>query len=419
MRYLAYDVETPNQKNNAVCSVGWVLLEEQNVLAQGHDLIDPQADFSNFNIRVHHITAADVMGMPTFAEYWHDTLAGLMRGAVVLAHSANFDMSVTRKALAAAGIEAPRIQYYDTLEIFRALYSAESYKLADLAAAFGFSYNAHSADADSLALVRVLDCLRQKLGYADFSSMFAAARVARFTMKDDLREQKIAGMGPYERNQARIAAIIQNALDHGVDFSEIHFCLQGQLDEPYSSRVDGVDKIVEALGGVCHNKPSAKVDYFVWLNETDTINSEKARQLAQDEKNHLRVIGPNAFLDLLAYRTDKPDLSGPAQIRARKQAEREAAEKKAQEEQSRKSERAAALEAKKAAAAAKEAQPAKPLGHPVIQLDGEGNALQSFPSVAMAAEALGISTKVIRDAANGKQRTAGGFRWKFAEDANP
>ncbi|MBR4458313.1 MAG: hypothetical protein IKS31_05080 [Clostridia bacterium] len=53
----------------------------------------------------------------------------------------------------------------------------------------------------------------------------------------------------------------------------------------------------------------------------------------------------------------------------------------------------------------------------VIQMDQDGSDLAVYPSVASAAGALGISTKVIRDAAIGKQKTAGGFRWRYADEA--
>lgn len=65
--------------------------------------------------------------------------------------------------------------------------------------------------------------------------------------------------------------------------------------------------------------------------------------------------------------------------------------------------------AKKASASTKRA---------VIQMDDEMNVLHKYESVANAANTVGISTKSIRDAANGKQKHAAGFVWKYEDQGD-
>ena len=51
----------------------------------------------------------------------------------------------------------------------------------------------------------------------------------------------------------------------------------------------------------------------------------------------------------------------------------------------------------------------------MLQMDDEGNVIAEYSSVTEAAEAVGISTKSIRDAANGVQKHAAGFCWKYKQ----
>ena len=51
----------------------------------------------------------------------------------------------------------------------------------------------------------------------------------------------------------------------------------------------------------------------------------------------------------------------------------------------------------------------------VIQLDLDGNILKTFPSITSASKICGICTKNIRNVINGKQKTAGGYKWKLKE----
>jgi len=54
-------------------------------------------------------------------------------------------------------------------------------------------------------------------------------------------------------------------------------------------------------------------------------------------------------------------------------------------------------------------------GKAIIQLTDDGMVVQEYETVTAAANAVGISTKSIRDAAQGVQKHAGGFCWKYKE----
>ncbi len=54
-------------------------------------------------------------------------------------------------------------------------------------------------------------------------------------------------------------------------------------------------------------------------------------------------------------------------------------------------------------------------GRVIMQLDDEGIIIKEFETISSAAFEIGVSSKSIRDAANGVQKHAGGYCWKFKE----
>lgn len=54
-------------------------------------------------------------------------------------------------------------------------------------------------------------------------------------------------------------------------------------------------------------------------------------------------------------------------------------------------------------------------GRAICQLDDVGNVIAVYDSLSQAVETIGVSSKSIRDAANGVQKHAGGFCWKYKD----
>lgn len=52
-------------------------------------------------------------------------------------------------------------------------------------------------------------------------------------------------------------------------------------------------------------------------------------------------------------------------------------------------------------------------GRAVLQMDDDGNIIKEFDSIAAAVQEVGVSSKSIRDAANGVQKRAGGYHWMY------
>lgn len=81
-------------------------------------------------------------------------------------------------------------------------------------------------------------------------------------------------------------------------------------------------------------------------------------------------------------------------------------------------EKAMAKEKKKQEKSVKEKAPStpqQPKGKPILQLADDGTVIHEFDTVTAASKAIGVSTKSIRDAAQGIQKHAGGYCWKYKD----
>ena len=86
----------------------------------------------------------------------------------------------------------------------------------------------------------------------------------------------------------------------------------------------------------------------------------------------------------------------------------------AQQEKERKTAEKAKRQAEKVAQ--KEAAmsaPKQSRGRAILQMDDDGNIIKEFDSIVAAVQEVGVSSKSIRDAANGVQKRAGGYHWMY------
>ena len=86
----------------------------------------------------------------------------------------------------------------------------------------------------------------------------------------------------------------------------------------------------------------------------------------------------------------------------------------AQQENERKTaEKAKQKAEKQAQKEAAASTPKQSTGRAIIQMDDEGNIIKEYCSISAASQEVGVNSKSIRDAANGVQKRAGGYRWVF------
>ena len=155
-RIIAFDVETPNHRNDRICSIGLSIIEDGIVTNTKTLLVNPECEFDKRNIEIHGITPEVVADAPSFNVIWND-IGELFRTNLVVAHNATFDLCVLKKTLAAYEIIEPFIYFVCTQKIAAAvLHGIENYKLPTLCNYYGIALSHHDAGSDSHACAEIL-----------------------------------------------------------------------------------------------------------------------------------------------------------------------------------------------------------------------------------------------------------------------
>ena len=168
--YTVVDVETPNRRNNSICSIAILHVEDNEVTYSKEFLVNPEASFDDFNIGIHHITSRMVINAPVFSCIWEEIKQFFSNG-LVIAHNATFDLNVIGKTLTTYDIPVPDFHYICTLAKARRHFSKERYgshKLDVLCNAFQIELDHHhNAMCDTNACRQIFEVLSKEYGTTD------------------------------------------------------------------------------------------------------------------------------------------------------------------------------------------------------------------------------------------------------------
>jgi len=156
-RYIAFDVETPNARNDRMSAIGVAVVEEGEIVERFDTLVNPETHFDRFNIALTGITPDMVRTAPNFPALW-ERLRPLMESGILLAHNASFDLRVLALCLRAYGLESRRIvPYACTVQMGRRCFpELENHRLNTLCERLDIALDHHRADSDSLACAQLL-----------------------------------------------------------------------------------------------------------------------------------------------------------------------------------------------------------------------------------------------------------------------
>lgn len=165
-RILAFDVETPNNRSSAICSIGLTALLDDEVQYTKEFLMDPEAEFDWRCIRVHGIRAQDVEGKPNFRALWPQIEPEFSAAELVIAHNAPFDLGMLKRVLARYDLWMPPVRFADTVVMSRRIFgdSMPNHKLGTLCSCLGIDLDAHHAGSDSYGCAEVYARLLRRAG---------------------------------------------------------------------------------------------------------------------------------------------------------------------------------------------------------------------------------------------------------------
>lgn len=96
--FTAIDFETANGTRASACALGIVVVRNGKIAEEKAWLINPQCEFSSFNIQIHGITPQMVKTAPAFPDIWTE-VRQYLENATVCAHNLSFDNSVLKNTL--------------------------------------------------------------------------------------------------------------------------------------------------------------------------------------------------------------------------------------------------------------------------------------------------------------------------------
>ena len=157
--FVALDFETANKYKNSACSLAVITVENGQITKKAYSLIKPP--FMSFDpecIEIHGIEPNEVMHEKTFDQLWPAIYENHLKGKIMIAHNAKFDMNVLRATLDYYKIPWPELDYACTVKISRAVWpDLVNHKLNTMAAYLGVEFKHHYAldDAETCAKVAI------------------------------------------------------------------------------------------------------------------------------------------------------------------------------------------------------------------------------------------------------------------------
>ena len=131
-RFVVFDVETPNMKNDRMSAIGITIIENKKIVDNYFSLVNPETSFDAFNVELTGINEERVKYAPTFPEIWKN-IKPIFDDSILVAHNAKFDLSVLKKCLNHYNISwKENVPYICTVQIGRKYLPNMSHKLNEM-----------------------------------------------------------------------------------------------------------------------------------------------------------------------------------------------------------------------------------------------------------------------------------------------
>ena len=156
-RFVVFDLETTglSSTDDAVVEIGAVRVEDGEITAEFHQLIQPDRPMPAEASAVNHITDSMLVGMPRIYEVLPSFLV-FVGDDVLVGHNVQFDFLFLAQACMRNRFKSPE-RFFDTMQLARYWPEAEDKKLSSLIKAAGIENNsAHRALEDAKATAMLI-----------------------------------------------------------------------------------------------------------------------------------------------------------------------------------------------------------------------------------------------------------------------
>jgi DNA polymerase-3 subunit epsilon len=154
--FVVIDVETACSYRSSICQVGIARFVNGNLAECGRALVNPETEFTAFNISIHGIYPEHVANCPTWRDFY-PTFRKSVNGHILASHTF-FDREAVLGACVKYDLEMFECErWIDTCAEARKTWpDLPNHKLTSLARHFGIKYRAHDAAEDARAAGEIL-----------------------------------------------------------------------------------------------------------------------------------------------------------------------------------------------------------------------------------------------------------------------
>lgn len=305
--FVAIDFETANNNNNSACSLGMVMVKDKQIVDKKYFLIHPPTPvFDPNNISIHGITYDDVKDTPRFPYVWGQIL-DYFKTNTIIAHNAQFDMSVLKCCLDEYGLDCPDFNYMCSIPISTKACTDENIgrSLEDRARYFDINIDKHHnalSDAETCARI-VIESIKKtrRKSFESFCKTYYSLTIRSFS---DLKPNRRFRYKKFEKIIiSEIVAATSDKFNINNELYGKNIVFTGELRNMV--RKEAMQKVVD-LGGNIRSTVSPKTNYLVvGIQDKSIVGDDglsKKEEKAYDLFNRgfdIKIIDENEFLNII------------------------------------------------------------------------------------------------------------------------
>lgn len=309
MDFVAIDFETANSNLNSACSIGLVAVRDLEIVKKEYYLIKPPTSyFSDKNISIHGITYEDVKDCEDFNGIWNK-IKGYF-DEIIIAHNAQFDMSVLKNLFDTYEIELPNFIYLDSINISNSFCKCGN-GLSERAAYFDINLNKHhNALDDAITCANIVIKSIENCNVNSFLKFVLIHQNLSVKEFYNIKANKtIPGPKKPKYSNVKTSDIMASTseFDNSHPLFDKNIVLTGELS--IYGRKEAM-QIIANLGGILKSGVSGKTNYLVVGTQDENLvgpdgMSSKERKAYElfNKGFDIKIINEDEFLNLISEKS--------------------------------------------------------------------------------------------------------------------
>ncbi len=311
MDFVTIDFETANNNNNSACSMGVVCVKDKEIVESKYYLIQPPTlEFDKKNIEIHGITPELVNNEPKFPEIWKE-IKHLFENNIIIAHNAQFDMSVLKCLQLEYNLDIPDFEYLCSIPISTKACSGIKNSLKDRAEYLGIDMGEHhNALDDAITCAKlVIETINRKKrkSFESFIKTYTSLPIKLFSeLKYQTHLKKNKKSKFQSVNISEIEPDVEE-LNYSHPLYGKYVVFTGILSKMH--RKEAMQTVVN-LGGILKSGVSKSTDYLIVGTQDKTIVGEDGLSSKEEKAYELlgkgfdiKIITEDEFYDLISVKS--------------------------------------------------------------------------------------------------------------------